>query len=82
MRRTGSLVIAGVCLLLAGQSGFGEPRCGGKAVLRIATFTVADAAKQDDVLKVADAASKEYLTFVNAKGLAPIPAGPPATPGK
>ena len=22
------------------------------------------------------------VTFVNAKGLAPIPAGPPATPGK
>jgi quinol monooxygenase YgiN len=43
---------------------FGEPPAG-KPVLRIATFSVSGPDKQEQVLKVADSANKEYL---KAKG--------------
>ena len=64
MRKTWSLAFAGACVLLAVQSAFVQPPAG-KPVLRIATFTVAESGKQDEVLKVADAADKEYA---RAKG--------------
>jgi quinol monooxygenase YgiN len=64
MRITWSLAPASACALLAVLSAFGQPPTG-KPVLRIATFTVAEPAKQDLVLKAADAADKEYA---KAKG--------------
>lgn len=64
MRMTWFLALAGACSLLAMPSAFGEPPAG-KAVLRIATFTVSEPGKQEQVLKVADGAHQEYA---KAKG--------------
>ena len=64
MRTTWSVTFAVACALIAPPSAFGEPPAG-KPVLRIATFSVSGPDKQEQVLKVADSANKEYL---KAKG--------------
>ena len=64
MKKLSLLALAGAFLMLAALSAAGQQPAG-KPVLRIATFTVSEPAKQEQVLKVADAAHKEYAT---AKG--------------
>lgn len=64
MRTTSFLSLALVCFTLAALSASAQQPAS-KPVIRFATFTVGEPGKQADVLKVADAASKEYA---KAKG--------------